>query len=53
MRLSVRFDTTGGFDTFLRYEPPNGAMWNLTHADRFLFDVYAENPNPSGFQEAP
>jgi hypothetical protein len=50
---SVRFDTTGGFDTFLRYEPPNGAMWNLTHANQFHFDVYAQNPSPSGFQESP
>jgi hypothetical protein len=50
---SLRFDTTGGFDTFLRYEPPHGALWNLTHADQFDFDVYAQNPSPSGFQVEP
>jgi hypothetical protein len=50
---SVRFDTTGGFDTFLRYEPASGALWDLTEADEFYLDVYAQNPSPSGFQEPP
>jgi hypothetical protein len=50
---SVRFDTTGGFDTYLRYEPPNGTMWDLSDANEFHFDVYAENPSPIGFQQEP
>jgi hypothetical protein len=49
----VRFDTTGGFDTFLRYEPPSGTLWNLTDASQFHFDVYAENPSPFDFQQEP
>ena len=50
---SVRFDTTGGFDTYLRYEPASGTRWDLTSADQFHFDVYAENPSALDFQEAP
>ncbi|MCC6124947.1 MAG: hypothetical protein IT426_08295 [Pirellulales bacterium] len=48
---SVRFDTTGGFDTYLRYPPPNTADWDLTYATNFHFDVYATNPSPYGFQQ--
>lgn len=48
---SVRFDTTGGFDTYLRYEPANGVAWDLRDADQFILDVYAENPS-WGFQES-
>jgi hypothetical protein len=50
---SVRFDTTGGFDTFLRYEPAAGAIWDLTAADEFRFNVFAQNPSPVGFQQEP
>ncbi|HEY3394105.1 MAG TPA: hypothetical protein VGK58_15440 [Lacipirellulaceae bacterium] len=50
---SVRFDTTGGFDTFLRYEPASGTLWDLTNADQFHFDVYAENPSAFDFQQEP
>jgi hypothetical protein len=50
---SVRFDTTGGFDTYLRYEPANGALWDLTATNQFHFDVYAANPSPFGFQVEP
>jgi hypothetical protein len=50
---SIRFDTTGGFDTYLRYEPSVGAVWELTGARRFRFRVYAENPSPVGFQAEP
>jgi hypothetical protein len=50
---SVRFDTTGGFDTFLRYEPASGAMWDLTAADQFRFNIFAQNPSPVGFQQEP
>ena len=50
---SVRFDTNGGFDTYLRYEPANGAAWDLTAADQFYFSVRAQNPSPFGFQAEP
>jgi hypothetical protein len=50
---SVRFETTGGFDTLLRYEPANGARWDLTNAVTFSFEIYAENPSPVGFQMEP
>lgn len=50
---SIRFDTTGGFDTYLRYEPLSGALWDLTDADEFHFDIYAENPSPFDFQQEP
>ncbi|RIK74399.1 MAG: hypothetical protein DCC67_16630 [Planctomycetota bacterium] len=50
---SVRFETTGGFDTYLRYEPPNGVSWDLADATQFRFDLYAENPSPFGFQAEP
>jgi hypothetical protein len=50
---SVRFDTTGGFDTYLRYEPASGTLWDLTSLDMFRFDVYAENPSAFDFQQEP
>ena len=50
---SVRFDTTGGFDTYLRYEPTSGTQWDLSEATQFRFDVFAENPSPIGFQAEP
>jgi hypothetical protein len=50
---SVRFDTTGGFDTYLRYQPDALVLWDLTTADQFHFNVYAQNPNASGFQQEP
>ncbi len=49
---SVRFDTDGGFDTFLRYEPSTGAQWDLTDNSTFRLSVFAENPN-IGFQVEP
>ncbi|MEX2316831.1 MAG: hypothetical protein WD669_06755 [Pirellulales bacterium] len=49
---SVRFDTTGGFDTYLRYEPAAGTAWDLSDADQFYLNVFAENPSPFGFQES-
>ncbi|QDU89488.1 hypothetical protein Pla175_28790 [Pirellulimonas nuda] len=48
---SVRFDTTGGFDTYLRYAPAWGAQWDLRDASEFRFSLYAENPSPVGFQD--
>jgi hypothetical protein len=50
---SVRFDTTGGFDTYLRYAPASGTLWDLTDASDFHFDVYAENPSAFDFQQEP
>ncbi len=46
---SVRFDTTGGFDTYMRYPASFQADWDLTRADTLNFSVYAENSNT--FQE--
>ena len=46
---SLRFDTTGGFDTYMRYPASFQADWDLTRADTLNFSVYAENTNT--FQE--
>lgn len=48
---SVCFDTTGGFDTYLRYEPLVGSDWDLGAASQFAFSIYAENIH--SFQESP
>lgn len=50
---SVRFETTGGFDTWMRYEPSNGALWDLTAASVFRLNVLADNPSAFGFQTEP
>ncbi len=42
---SVRFDTDGGFDTWLRFPPPDAADWNLTASSNLYFSVFAENTN--------
>jgi hypothetical protein len=47
---SVRFDTTGGFDTYLRFPPQYAADWDLTAATTLHFNVFAQNPSPYGFQ---
>lgn len=50
---SVRFETTGGFDTWMRYEPTNGVIWNLTDASFFRLNILADNPSAFGFQTEP
>ncbi|MCU0781171.1 MAG: PA14 domain-containing protein, partial [Akkermansiaceae bacterium] len=49
-QASVRFETDGGFDSWLRFPPEEAADWDLTAATTLTFGVYAENLNP-GFQE--
>ena len=49
---SLRFETTGGFDTRLAYPAPGVADWDLTTVAELRFSLYAENPN-IGFQEGP
>lgn len=46
---SVRFDTTGGFDTWLRFPPVQAADWDLSSASNLFFSVLAENDDT--FQE--
>lgn len=48
---SIRFDTTGGMDTWLRFPPTYQADWDLTAATNLRFSVYALNDNAGGFQE--
>ncbi len=47
---SIRFETTGGFDTALRYPPQYAADWDLSQAGSLHFSVYAENSNPGHFR---
>jgi formylglycine-generating enzyme len=47
---SIRFTTNGGFDTWLRYSPPNGVDWDLTEANNLYFSIDATNSNPPYFQ---
>ena len=46
---SVRIDTTGGFDNYVRYPGDQLARWDLSAADCVRFWCYAINPN-LGFQ---
>jgi hypothetical protein len=48
---SVKFVTTGGFDTYLSFPPAFGADWDLSSAHNLYFSVYAQNPSSSGFQQ--
>ncbi len=50
---SVRFETNGGFDTYLRYAPASGAQWDLSDASEFHFSLFAENPSQFDFQQEP
>ncbi len=48
---SLRFETTGGFDTWLFSPPSRDANWDLTAAGAGLrFWLRAQNPSPIGFQ---
>ncbi len=42
---SVRFDTDGGFDTYLRYPRNQTAQWNLLGVQTLNISFYAVNPN--------
>jgi hypothetical protein len=48
---SIRFETDGGFDTWLRFPQDYGADWDLSAANSLYFSVYAENNNSPQFQE--
>lgn len=50
-RASIRLDTQGGFDNYIRYPGTYSARWNLIQAETLFIDLKAENPNP-GFQNA-
>jgi hypothetical protein len=47
---SIRFETDGGFDTWLRFPPADYADWDLTGASHLHFSVFAENNNSPQFQ---
>lgn len=47
---SIRFDTNGGFDTWLWNVSARNASWDLTYVSAIRFWVYAENPSPYDFQ---
>jgi hypothetical protein len=46
---SVRIDTTGGFDNYVRYPGEQLAIWDLSGVQSIRFWMYAINPN-LGFQ---
>ncbi len=48
---SIRFDTDGGYDTYVRYPIGLLARWDLSTVQTIRFWVYATNPNGS-FQSA-
>lgn len=50
---SLREETSGGFDTYVRYPGDRNAAWDLSTATHVQFWLYAENPSPYGFQEGP
>ena len=43
---SIRFNTKGGFDTWVRYPVNKDANWNLTNTVTLDFWVYTVNSNP-------
>jgi hypothetical protein len=47
---SLRFRTSGAFDTMVRYPGSASAGWDLTGKDFFSFWAYAENTNQGLFQ---
>ncbi|MCP4549790.1 MAG: T9SS type A sorting domain-containing protein [bacterium] len=47
---SVKYDTNGAYDTWMRYPGSGNARWNLSSMTSFEFDIYAENENEYGFQ---
>jgi outer membrane protein assembly factor BamB len=49
-KASIRAETDGGFDTYVRYPGAFPARWNIEPYHTFRFWAYAENSN-IGFQE--
>lgn len=49
---SLRYTTTGGFDTWLWSPSARNANWDFTYVAALRFSVYAENPSPYLFQNA-
>jgi hypothetical protein len=47
---SLRFETDGGFDSWVRYPGSHLARWDLRNVQTIRFYAYAINPN-GGFQE--
>jgi hypothetical protein len=47
---SVRFSTTGGGDTWIRFAPPFGADWDISLATNLYFSIFARNTNSGQFQ---
>ena len=47
---SVKFSTTGAFDTAVQYPASGIANWDLTDKTYFTFWAFAENSNEPGFQ---
>lgn len=47
---SIRYDTDGGYDTWMRFPGSGNARWNMDSLTGFEFWVYAENEN-MGFQD--
>lgn len=48
---SIRFETTGGFDNYVRYPGKQLALWDLSAVQQIEVSFFAENPNFS-FQNA-
>ena len=51
-QASVRFETTGGFDTLARYPGDRLARWDLSRIQTIRFWLRAANPN-GAFQDGP
>jgi subtilisin-like proprotein convertase family protein len=47
---SIRFDTTSGFDTGVKFPADAGAHWDLRRAGRLSFWAFSDNNTPIGFQ---
>ncbi|MBN2064310.1 MAG: PQQ-binding-like beta-propeller repeat protein [Sedimentisphaerales bacterium] len=47
---SIRFETNGGFDTYIRYPGSYQARWDLSEATNLYIWFYAENDTGYGFQ---
>ncbi len=46
---SIRYETDGAYDTWMRFPGSGNASWNMRDLQGFQFWVFAENPN-IGFQ---